>query len=82
MNNEEENILLQITRMEEGVAMQCRCKGLEDLEALSFSVASLAKEEPSFGIFLLIALRHVMTQKNNGEMVEVPDFDEILKNIK
>jgi len=82
-SNNENQTLLTITKMEEGVAVEVHTRGLEELHALTHAIVSIGENNPMFTIMLLMAFKEAMSsdKKSESETVEVPDFNKILKNL-
>ena len=82
--NDEERTLLKIDRIEEGVSIDFRTKNAEDFAGIAYAVAQLCKEHCILGIMLLQAMGDTFKENGNDNItaVEMPDFNELLKNIK
>ena len=83
--NESKN-LLQITRVEDGTAVELHVSGAEEMAALCEGMASVAEQNPMIMMGLLLALKRNVSEspeekeERHKGMVEMPDFNKCLDN--
>ena len=83
----DDRVLFQITDYEEQVSIQANFNGLKDMATVCTCIATLAEEKPDFGLLLAITMKALHDNPDwQEEMLktkeEMPDFNQLLKNIK
>ena len=85
-NINESKSLLQITRMEDGIAVELHVSGTEERAALCEGMASVAEHDPLIMMGLLVALKRNVSESSEEKeerhkgMVEMPDFTKAFNN--
>lgn len=83
--NESKN-LFQITRVEDGIAVELHVSGAEEMAALCEGMASVAEHNPMIMMGLLLALKRNVSEspeekeERHKGMVEMPDFTKIFND--
>ena len=82
-SNNENKVLLTVTKMDDGAAVEVHTRGFEELYSLAHAVASIGEQSPMFTIMLLSALKEqfVNPEKSDDKTVEIPDFNKLLKDL-
>jgi hypothetical protein len=82
-SNKENKVLLTVTKVEDGAVVEVHTKGFEELYSLAHAIASIGEQSPMFTIMLASALKQQLMnpEKSENEVVELPDFNNIFKNL-
>lgn len=85
-NTKEPKVLLSITSMEEGIAVECHVSGPNEIMQLTEGMASVAEHNPLVMIGLLLALKRNVSEspeekeERHKGMVEMPDFAKMFND--
>ena len=79
----EEKILFQVKSGDAGTVIKCSADGMEECFRVATGVYELLRRSPGVALFFMaIQSNPEVLKKIEDNSVDMPDFDEILKNIK
>ena len=79
----EEKILFEVKTTGDGTRVACSADGMEENFKLAVAIHELLERSPGVAFFLMaIHANPELLEKAGEEAVDIPDFNEILKNIK
>ena len=84
---EESRELLSIYKEPDGVSANWKAQNADDVIAVAVAIADFARRHDTFMLLLLGTIKEVLSNKEfqqtlEDHVVEMPDFDLLLKNLK
>ena len=80
----EDNIIFKVEKHDDGMSVEVHCENLDEVVNVTRAIASVAKADDVFGMYLLMSLKYYFSEEGKKELeqnsVEMPDFNKLLKD--